>query len=509
MSADNHQELLRQITELARSGKRDQARELVEQILGEDDENVRAWTWLYRLSDDVDEKRIALTTILQLDPTNARARQALDRIEGRTGQDDDEVMPGISRRQLLLFGGGGLGVLLLLILVVALIVSGNNAQRTAAIATQTAAEVNPTRTFEAAQNLVLTEEAATAMALETQLAITSPTPSPTTTREGPPTLPPLFTPTPSFTPIVTPTPLQPPSGVGGAIVGWGGSDAAQTGNLPLLLIDISSGEITTIGGTGRGAHAAAASRTRIVYTRNYRDLSVDDLQFVNPAQALNEPLAARYQTQLQFNEGRMAQFAPGNPTLMAFSATSVDNMTLDIYLFDFAKMAIIDGPDPVTRVTTDEFTYTFPTISPDGTEIIAVRQDLRTGSGSPATDLVRIDIASGEQTMLTNDGEAVIETMPTWSPDGAVVLYAAATEENPTHDIFMRGLTTFTETLNVTRTDAQDEIYPTYDPSSRYIAYASDRRDTYDIYILDTQTNEIFQLTDGDVEDYYPGAWVE
>src|SRR5690606_20829195 len=107
----NRQQLLQEATEAARAGNNARARRLLEELLAEDSGNVRAWMLMYRVTESPDEKRSALRRVVELDPTNVRAKEALERLEGTTlrsglGADDEEVAPGIQRKTLTLILGG-------------------------------------------------------------------------------------------------------------------------------------------------------------------------------------------------------------------------------------------------------------------------------------------------------------------------------------------------------------------------------------------------------------------
>lgn len=77
----NLEDLLQLAISHARQGNKQGARVLLEQVLAADKHNDRAWLWMaYTSSSDVDRRRY-LRTVLQLNPNNKAARQALDKMQ--------------------------------------------------------------------------------------------------------------------------------------------------------------------------------------------------------------------------------------------------------------------------------------------------------------------------------------------------------------------------------------------------------------------------------------------
>jgi Tfp pilus assembly protein PilF len=173
------QELLQQGLEALEAQNRDKARDLLTQAMEEDPNNVEIWVALSKATDDVDEKRIALASILQLDPNNAYAKAELAKAEQEKvrSSDDAEIAPGITRRTAR---NTALGLTLYTVLVCGLaftvqssIVGGYNA-RQAQIAQEinnaTAAALAITESWQTAtQSAAETATQATAFAQELSL----------------------------------------------------------------------------------------------------------------------------------------------------------------------------------------------------------------------------------------------------------------------------------------------------------------------------------------------------
>ena len=83
--SDEHQDmralLLRGI-ELARAGKKDDARAIFEQVLQADQYNEQAWLWMASVARSTAERREALEIALEINPQNQQARAALEHLGG-------------------------------------------------------------------------------------------------------------------------------------------------------------------------------------------------------------------------------------------------------------------------------------------------------------------------------------------------------------------------------------------------------------------------------------------
>ncbi len=73
--------LLRGIA-LARSGKKDEARAIFEQVIRADQYNEQAWLWLASVARSTPERREALEIVLEINPANQQARAALEHLGG-------------------------------------------------------------------------------------------------------------------------------------------------------------------------------------------------------------------------------------------------------------------------------------------------------------------------------------------------------------------------------------------------------------------------------------------
>ncbi|HEX2621706.1 MAG TPA: hypothetical protein VHL11_16225, partial [Phototrophicaceae bacterium] len=79
-SQDDIQSKLRAGVEAARSGDRVTARRLLEEVIDIDENNEMAWIWLASSVNSVAERRACLERVLQINPGNTRAKEALQRL---------------------------------------------------------------------------------------------------------------------------------------------------------------------------------------------------------------------------------------------------------------------------------------------------------------------------------------------------------------------------------------------------------------------------------------------
>ncbi len=503
MSSRKHEEMLRQAIEAAREGKRAEAKRLIAQILDEDDENVKAWWWLSRITEDLDERRIALTTVVQLEPDNAKAQEALRKLEARNDEEGSEIAPGINRQLFVRLAAGTTALVVVIIIVVVMVINNQRASEQQAVADATNFVVQQTQTTVQLTAAAATETAVAFNLTETQIALVSPTPTLTNTRASQSTLPPTYTPTPTETPRVTPTPLpQPPAEAAGLLFAWGGPDLINDGYLPIITLPLNGGgQFRDISQPERGVHVAASDQFSMIYTRYFRDVFEESLEYVDLRTGENRLLAQSWEnvtTQRIFRLSQPQLTADGR--FLAFSAYDETLQYRHIYLYD-----INASGDPITLLTTDEANYEYPTLSADGSQVIASR---RVENLLELThDLFLINVQTKEMRPFTSDGPLNIETHPRYSPDGGIVAYAIAPQDNPdVHDIMIVAADGSGSTFNVTNHPA-DDIYPVFSPDNRYIAFSSNRAGAYNIYVYDTQSGSLFQLTSSQ-DDYFPGAWV-
>ncbi len=489
-----------------KSGDNITARDLLNEVIEEDEENVEAWVALSKVVDNDDEKRICLTTILQLDPTNSYARTELAKSEAKIEKtaSEEEVVPGITRGMVRKAAIGSAAYILVVFIITTLIVStingGKNAQRAEATkivqdATNAAGVIE---TGNAVIAMTQTMESITQTA-QAKLLIT---PSATFT----------WTPDARF-PTWTPTATEgapeyrvldlPPAEIPGVIMGWGGRDSTNSGYVEFYRIPANGSEPAERVYTefGRNLSSNVPGQTVIIerYDRqvgNTDIITLDPNEEVPPAQA---PKTLKGFIPL-FESVRVLDVQ--NPSLSADGTKFVvDALVMDT---DLREIFLVDiTANQITQITNDGANYITPELSQDGTRILATRQDPTNG-----TDLVLIEVATLNQIPMTTDGDALIESQPAWHKDNLQAVFKAhpSGQENNSEIYTLRILPQSGATALLIAT-GDDETNPIMDPNGLYVAFASNRgAGVYNVYIYEIATGETYQLTD-DEFDTFPGGW--
>ena len=494
-----HQELLRQAVEAARAGERDNALSFVKEVLEEDEENVRAWLLLARLTDNDDERRIALKTVLALEPDNQKARELLDKLEGafKKSRDEEEVIPGVTRRQIRLAAIAASGVVVLIVVIVVGIVVANNREESRREQERRDAAATAQQIIAVQTQTVLDVTETAFLATQTQVAIASPTVTPLPDR-GLATLPPTFTPVPTVA-MVGPTSLPAPEGISGRLFGWSGRDLENLTYLPIVEFPLDGGQVRRIGSEVGRHTMVSADGQRIAFTRLLRLTGLLEIGLMDAGGEILFSNLDNASSLALFNDSYMPSLSADGMQIV-FIGQSTETRTDEVYLVDLRE----DAEQPAVRITSDTANYSYPSLSPDGRRIVAVRDDLT--SDNPGPDLVIIDIASRTLTPLTTDRRAVGEAMPRWNPTGTLIVYAGS-EDGQTHDIYITASDGRDAGFKIIES-AADDIYPVFSPAGEFLAFASNRTGSYDIFVYDLNSQRLSQLTQS-IEINYPGSWID
>lgn len=477
------------------------ARDLLSRVVELDEENVDAWIALSKVVDNEGERRICLTTVLQLDPNNAYAKKELAKSEAKVelAKSEEEIRPGITRRMVRVAAIGSAVYLLVVCGITLLITTAVNSDKAGQRAQFTREARNITATVETfnAEQTSVAETAIMQAITETAQAQALITPSATFTRTPDPAFA-TWTPTPTESITVYRVAELPPETVPGTIIGWGGRDATSSGYIDVIqILANGTGEITeVINELGRYPTIDGLA-SRVVFERYSRRIGEASIMTlftndpVNTLQGLNE-----FWQSFNIVETSHPSLS-SDGTKVVFDALSRDNNTREVYLIDFQT-------NVMSQITNDGSNYSYPEISPDGGRILASRQDPANG-----TDLVLIEVASQNQILMTNDGDGLIESQPSWHPDGQQAIYKAhpAGSANNSEIYLLRVLQDSGSSVLLIATTDADETNAVFGPAGQYIAFASNRgADVYNIYIFDTQTLSTYQLT-AEEFDYFPGGW--
>ena len=91
-NSPNREELLQLAIRAAQAGNTDGARIMFRQVLSEDRHNERAMMWLAKLAATRAERRQWLTRVLQVNPRQQSARDALRRMDYKRSARDNRVL---------------------------------------------------------------------------------------------------------------------------------------------------------------------------------------------------------------------------------------------------------------------------------------------------------------------------------------------------------------------------------------------------------------------------------
>lgn len=511
MSEKDANQLLAEGLAALEVGDKRHASDLLKQAVEENPELLEAWLALAPILDDKDEKRIALTTILQLEPGNEYAKTELLATEKAVSESaaEAEIVPGITRREAR-WVGIGLGIYTVVVcLLVFLITSSINGQRAAQQAQLEREIANLTATKDAellnatATAAELTEEA-TVMAA-TIFAQSSPTPTgtPTRSRELPTPIPP----TPTPTSVVLRALSEPPNYLVGRIFARGGRNPSSDEFLTLRIYPAGGGgTFTEISSELVQFPVADNNGERLIYAKYRRD-DEWSLASLNPSASASEPTIYT----LRLPDGTTVT-NPISPSISA-DGTKVAVISLNfqtnrhlVYLIDMTTNA-------VTLLTPPDGNYESVAISSDGSKVAAVRND------GTATDIVLINTLDAAnnypRTPLTTDGNTITEAMLDFSVDGATLVFSGNDGTNT--DLYLLRLNgtapAGTEKLN-TATLAATEVYPVFSPDGRYLVYSANPTGASEIrpdgvmnlFIYELGVGNTYQLTAED-ESVYPGSW--
>lgn len=424
----------------------------------------------------------------------------------------NEVAPGISRTQVIIYGGSA--ALVYILIMVVLIGVGTN-RRAVFGSTQEAIFGDQTRVAQIATDARERELAGTATEAFglTQTATLAGTA--TATRPVFPTFPPTWTPVvveeiDDSVPTATPLALPPDELAGGLIIGYGGIERLQNGFLPLLAFPLNDpGSFSEIG--NRLVTSAAvnpASGLSLVYTRYYTTDFNWGLERANLNGSQNQRVADAWQGIEFIIRQEDIQFSQDG-TKIVFIGNSEDTLSKEVWILDLVNF--VPGVSPLTRVTNDASNYDSPSLSPDNSEVIAIKINER--SLEPGEDIVLIEVGSGRQTQITEDGPAQIESQLAWlpnNPDEIAYVVRGNGGEEPGDIIRLNIRDRGVPALYLVRdTNGWDDTHPVFSPDGNFMAYASDRTGTHNIFIRDLRTSIDFQLTNESFDPYFPDAWYQ
>jgi Tol biopolymer transport system component len=172
-------------------------------------------------------------------------------------------------------------------------------------------------------------------------------------------------------------------------------------------------------------------------------------------------------------------WAPGGRSLVTAQLEARDQYR---YFSDLYRVGV-DGD--VRRITRGA-RVAEPDVLPDGRRAVAIR------SGDGTTELVTVDLASGDVRPLVPATLNEHWAYPRWSPDG---LRIAVTRWRPGAYLDIVVLDTAGRVVREVTHDRAVDNNPAWSPDGRYVLFSSDRSGISNLYAYDLQTGELRQVT--------------
>lgn len=531
MANSDIQSLLRTGIQAARDGNKTKARRIFERVLKMDDSNELAWLWMASVVSTLEERRVCLENVLDINPNNERAVKALARLKARQiGQARTRKKPkqppepkreekpkpssritrvsaAASQRSqpqlskpassspawdsASLFDtsppaaqdkpSSGTGVqgsrpnrTLILLLgglgVVAVIV----------IAVVLAAQVSDTSDGLPPQTAVPTSP-------PTRVVLVDPselefTPVPTWTPQ------PTVTPYPSRTPTATPPPFS-----FYTLIFSGRQSGRPSNDIYRLRADGAEDElfqITTDSGDEMDP-AVSPDGSDVVFVSSQSGnpelyLMRTDGKQTGPAQ-LTETGAEELESPAWSPDGQH----------IVFSAKMEGELDSEIYIVP------LDSPRDLIQITDNQETDREPAWSPDGKTIVFSSDRVSRGY----LQIFSVPANCGEEGQFGRCEEKTIQLTssqhssmsPAWSPDGRYIVFVSNRKSLEDEDIY-RMLADGTDARPLTLEEYGDnratDRDPVWSPDGRWIAFASDREARrFQIFIMSTDGSLVVQVT--------------
>ncbi|HVU12278.1 MAG TPA: hypothetical protein VHD90_13425 [Phototrophicaceae bacterium] len=442
---------LREGIDAAKRGDKITARRLLLQVLSSDANNELALMWMASVVDTLNERRFYLERALQVNPENARAREALRRLGVEQPQAAQRSAPAPSgdftRRaprqstssgtNLYLIGAAVVAIIVIAVIVASAVSSQTQPPSTQAVQLTFQALLNPTA-VPTRDTRLPTSTVLPGIVVSIDPGLYTP-------------LPPTFTPTFTLTPTVTPTPSVTPFPVSSFTMVY--ADIEQGASVPSLY----QGQ-----GDGSGEVKLAAGVTA-GFTDVTLNSSGDQIAFV------------RLVVDEEHNGSLQLFVGPLNSPSEAKPITTLKDMTLE-----------------------------HPSWSPDGTKIVFSSDD----SGTEQIEQINVD-GTGLQTLTSGTARSFD---PAFSPDGKQIAFVSDAASPGFNEIYVmdsdgKNVTQLTTVPN--------SYAPAWSPDGTKIAYVNDQSGSGDIYVMDADGQRPFLLTvdDNGAENDKPvwspdGRWV-
>jgi len=471
----NNQARLREGIDAAKRGDKLTARRLLQQVLAFEKDNELALMWMASVVDSIEERRSFLQRVLQVNPNNERAREALRRLGGNEwaplpGSASSSAAASSSSSSRNSLGGGGerdsgggrrgqlspytllAGLVALIVVVLVSVVALNPARNTPTSPTPSNVELT-FAVLMASPSVTATDDnrSPTATLLPGIIA----TFDPSKVTQLPPTFTWTFTPTttPTLFPSTTPIPLQ-------------AFNILYTSFEPD--VDAPSLYRSNADGTGERKLASGA-------LGGFSDIALAP-------------------------DGNSVAFVRGTAVYEDAAPDGSRRILPQLYI---GTLDDLSNALPVT--TFAGIRLMRPSWSPDGESIIIVTDQ------DGDEDIYRYSVEGGFSTALTDNNNRDFDA--SYSPDGETIVFASDFESPGFTEIYRMKA----DGTEITRlTDESGNSYePVYSPDGTRIAYIGDRESDSDLFVMDANGSGSYLLTvdDNDAEDQSPqwspdGRWI-
>lgn len=502
----NIQRNLRAGIQAAREGNRTTARRLLTQVVNADPNSELGWIWLASVTTSPSEKRSYLERVLELNPNNALAQEAMLQL-GDRGQ---SASAGRQRQASGDDSGLNLTNILIGIVIAVVIVGGliglsifnDNNQRQQNEDNTREARLIARQTRDSVPTLVPTPR---------RIIVTL---DPRTPRGQ--TLPPTFTPTPSPTPTVEPTATENPFPIEGFTAFY---TSLVEGDSTLSLFQINGdGSNERLLGTDFRDIAFDPSGQRIAFVRDVEfqaEIPPPTAVPVDPEATADPNAEVTAETdQEQSDEPNIGTFSA--PELFIADINDLENA---VQITDF-RSSILSSPTWSPEGAEIVFTSNFDGdedlwyVTPDGNNLRNLMQELlddnishRDPTWSPVLGSRQLVFAANTQlytmelvepgvelvlTQLTNSGGS--NYAPEWSPDGAYIVFVS--DRRSDADIYLMNADGSNEQAVTISDGGAEDRHPSFSPDSSWISFISNREDDrFQSYLVSLDGQILTRLT--------------
>ncbi len=487
MAHEDISELLKAGIQAAKDRKKAEARRLLEQVLEIDDGNEPAWMWLASVVDTPREKRICLENVLEINPNNARAREALAALGPVPTTAAEPLRPGqqagsapqprpaagapvpTARRRgglnpVIFIGGGILAFALIAIgLLMAFNTFGTAATPTPVVTAPAAVALNATLATLLPNGILVTSD-----------ATSLPTFTPTSTNTPNPT----FTPTPPLPPLTDyRIAYTDPKNVVWAVLADGSQKAPFFGNNAPSAPDLAFSK------AGKSVYVGIVNNKPQIFVADFKGQNGAAVTKFDKGEFVSEPTISPDGTTIAFVvadpgskedpatreidiinvdgsglkqltsndvEDRDPAWSPDGKQL-AFASDPTGKKNLQIFNTD------LSGQKPKQLTTSTGNNYS-PCWSPDGKSIAFVSTRDR------FENIYILEVANSlNARILTYDGGESSNRSPSWSSDGVFIVFASNRNGNVYHLYLMTPNAKFIQKI-AGQDDKTDSLNPRFIP---------------------------------------------